>query len=264
MRMTGKFLAVSFSIVTLALAQSVMRNAAGDWPTYNRDFASTRYSPLTQINPSNVSKLAVAWSYKMRADPNSPASGTMNEVTPIVVNGIVYLPAGNKIVAVDPDTGKEVWRYDLKSGVASQRGVAYWPGDKNNPPRILFLTGHKMVALNASTGKLDPGFGQEGEMTMDVPFAGVPLVYKNFIFAGGKILPARFLKAPEVALQQLRQAILFGRANRLSPTPFAFSAVVAYAFTHSHERGQRSASSHSPPEHLASSSPARATQTETP
>jgi quinoprotein glucose dehydrogenase len=184
MRMTGKFLAVSFSIVTLALAQSVMRNAAGDWPTYNRDFASTRYSPLTQINPSNVSKLAVAWSYKMRADPNSPASGTMNEVTPIVVNGIVYLPAGNKIVAVDPDTGKEVWRYDLKSGVASQRGVAYWPGDKNNPPRILFLTGHKMVALNASTGKLDPGFGQEGEMSMDVPFAGVPLVYKNFIFAG--------------------------------------------------------------------------------
>ena len=165
-------------------AQTAKRPAGADWPTYNRDFTSTRFSPLAQINPTNVAKLSAAWSYKMRAEPNSTASGTMNEVTPIVVNGIVYLPAGNKIVALDPDTGKEVWRYDLKSGVASQRGVAYWPGDRNNPSRILFLTGHKMVALNASTGKLDPGFGQEGELTMDVPFAGVPLVYKNLIFVG--------------------------------------------------------------------------------
>ena len=55
----------------------------------------------------------------------------MNEVTPIVVNGVMYLPAGNRVVALDPETGKEIWRYDLKNGaMASQRGVAYWPGDK--------------------------------------------------------------------------------------------------------------------------------------
>ena len=167
-----------------ASGQSAKRPAGADWPAYNRDLASSRYSPLAQINPSNVQKLAVAWSYKMRAEPGSPVAGSMNEVTPIVVNGVVYLPAGNKVVALDPDTGKEIWRYNLKSGVASQRGLAYWPGDKNNPPRILFLTGHKMVALNARTGQLDPGFGQEGEMTMDVPYAGVPVVYKNFIFTG--------------------------------------------------------------------------------
>ena len=57
----------------------------------------------------------------------------MNEVTPIVVNGVMYLPAGNRVVALDPDTGAEVWRYELKTGAASQRGVAYWPGDKDNP-----------------------------------------------------------------------------------------------------------------------------------
>src|SRR5579863_7299591 len=155
-----------------------------DWPTYNRDLASSRFSPLTQINPGNVAKLTQAWTYKMRPDANSPASGTMNQVTPIVVNGVMYLPAGNRVIALEPDTGKEIWQYQLKSGVASQRGVAYWPGDKSNPPRILFTSGHKIVALNAATGKLDPGFGKEGELTMEVPFAGVPTIYKNIILVG--------------------------------------------------------------------------------
>jgi glucose dehydrogenase len=155
-----------------------------DWPSYNRDLASTRYSPLRQINTGNAANLTEAWSYRLRPDANSPAAGTMNEVTPVVVHGVMYLPAGNRVVALEPETGKEVWRYELKTGVASQRGLAYWPGDGDNPPRILFLTGHKMVALNARSGKLDPGFGTEGEVTMDVPFAGVPTVYRNLIFVG--------------------------------------------------------------------------------
>ncbi|MGH9592944.1 MAG: PQQ-binding-like beta-propeller repeat protein [Bryobacteraceae bacterium] len=157
---------------------------AADWPTYNRDLAATRYSPLTQITPGNVATLTQVWSFKMRPDANSPAAGTMNQVTPIVVNGVMYLPAGNRVVALEPESGKEIWRYTLAAGVASQRGVAYWPGDRNNPPQILFLTGHKMVGLNANTGKPDPGFGKEGEMTMDVPFAGVPTVFKNLILVG--------------------------------------------------------------------------------
>ena len=172
------------SLIFVLAAIGAFAQKDADWPSYNRDLASSRYSPLTQINPGNVQKLASAWSYRMRPDPDSPASGTMNEVTPIVVNGVMYLPAGNRVVALDPETGKEVWRYDLKGAIASQRGVSYWPGDKNNPPRILFLAGHKMVGLNAKTGKLDPGFGTEGEMTMDVPFAGVPTIFKNMIFVG--------------------------------------------------------------------------------
>jgi len=100
------------------------------------------------------------------------------------VNGVMYLPVGNRVVALEPESGKEIWRYDLKNAIASQRGVAYWRGDANNPPRILFTAGHKMVALNARSGKLDPGFGTEGELTMDVPFAGVPTVYKNIILTG--------------------------------------------------------------------------------
>src|SRR5215469_6039520 len=169
----------------LIAALPLCAQSPGDWPTYNRDLASTRFSPLTQITPANVGTLVQAWSYKMRPDADSPASGTMNEVTPIVVNGVMYLPAGNRVVALDPESGKEVWRYDLpEKMIASQRGVAYWPGDKNNPPRVLFTAGHKMIALNAKTGKLDPGFGSEGMMTMDVPWAGVPTVFRNMIFVG--------------------------------------------------------------------------------
>jgi glucose dehydrogenase len=175
----------SLTILTAcALLPALHAQGVGDWPTYNRDLASSRFSPLTQINPGNVAKLTQAWTYKMRPDANSPASGTMNQVTPIVVNGVMYLPAGNRVIALEPDTGKEIWQYQLKSGVASQRGVAYWPGDKTNPARILFTSGHKIVALNASTGKLDPGFGKEGELTVEVPFAGVPTIYKNIILVG--------------------------------------------------------------------------------
>src|SRR5580693_1665257 len=141
-------------IVAGAIAAPViLAQTASDWPSYNRDLASTRYSALKQINAGNVSKLAQAWSYKLRPDANSPPAGTLNEVTPIVVNGVMYLAAGNRVVALEPDTGAEVWRYELKTGMASQRGVSYWPGDKQNPARILFLTGHKMVALNAQSGK---------------------------------------------------------------------------------------------------------------
>src|SRR5215471_401783 len=176
-------LVAGVSLLPAIQAQSA-KISAGDWPTYNRDLAGTRYSPLAEINAGNVSRLTQAWSYRMRPDPNSPPASTMNEVTPIVVNGVIYIPAGNRVIALDGDTGKEIWRYELKGGVASQRGVAWWPGDRNNPPRILFTSGHKMLALNANTGRLDPGFGQEGEMMMDVPYAGVPTLFKDFIFAG--------------------------------------------------------------------------------
>ena len=106
--MTLKAILVPSLIFATLSAQTAKRPAGADWPTYNRDFASTRYSPLTQINSSNVAKLSVAWSYKMRAEPGTPVAGTMSQVTPIVVNGTIYLPAGNKIIALDPDTGREI------------------------------------------------------------------------------------------------------------------------------------------------------------
>ncbi len=155
---------------------------------FNRDLAGTRYSPLTQINTTNVTKLAQAWTYKfnrpgktIRGD--SP-SELYQEITPIVVNGVMYMPAGDRVVALDAATGKEIWVYELPSGLASFRGVAYWAGDRQNPPRIIFTSGHKMVGLNARTGKIDPGFGKEGEVPLEVAYDGAPVIYKNLLLIG--------------------------------------------------------------------------------
>jgi glucose dehydrogenase len=161
--------------------------AAADWPMYNRDLAGTRFSPLSQINGGNVAKLIPAWSYRFRQDANSSDAASVSELTPIVVNGVMYLSAGNRVLALEPETGKEIWRYELRTGLASRRGVAYWPGDRNNPPRILFNSLHEIVALNANTGKIDPGFGKEGAMPVDIPFAGVPTIYRNVILDGSNV-----------------------------------------------------------------------------
>ena len=60
---------------------------------------------------------------------DKPASSfeIFQEVTPIVVNGVMYLPSGHRVVALEPETGKEIWRYELPEGLASFRGVAYGP-----------------------------------------------------------------------------------------------------------------------------------------
>src|ERR1700693_460287 len=91
------------------------KDAGADWPTYNRDLGGSRYSPLAQITTRNVANLKPAWSYKLQSDApaegrgrRGPGAGGTSEATPIVVNGVMYIPAANKIVALEPDTGKEL------------------------------------------------------------------------------------------------------------------------------------------------------------
>src|SRR6185437_4551950 len=127
--MKGFVIAAALAALPAAWAQG-----GADWPLYNRDLAGTRYSPLKQINTSNVQNLKQAWTYRLMPPggiPNPPSPTELfQEVTPIVVNGVMYLPAANRVVALEPDTGKEIWSYVLPTGMVSQRGVAYWPGDK--------------------------------------------------------------------------------------------------------------------------------------
>lgn len=171
-------------------------NPATDWPMYNHDSASTRYSPLKQIDTKNVANLKQAWTFTTAVPGQAAVSGRGRgggagiggEVTPIVVNGIMYAPAGNLVVAIDGDDGKEIWRYQLPRGQASTRGVSYWPGDKDNPPRILFTSGNNLVGLNANTGKLDPGFGREGMVDMVIGYGGVPTIFKNTVMVGANSL----------------------------------------------------------------------------
>jgi glucose dehydrogenase len=173
--------------------QTPARPAGADWPMYNRDLAGTRYSPLTQINTTNVARLTKAWSFRLQPETGNIqpgaalASEIFQEVTPIVVNGVMYLPAGNRVLALEPETGKEIWRYQLPSGLASFRGVAYWPGDRDHPPRIFFTSAKKILALNANTGTLDARWGRNGEVQMNIGYAGVPLIFRNIIITGSMI-----------------------------------------------------------------------------
>jgi glucose dehydrogenase len=170
------------------LSQAATPQKDADWPMFNRDLAGTRYSPLTQINTANVAKLAKAWTYLFNREGKTISGDSAfelyQEITPIVVNGVMYLPSGDRVVALEPETGKEIWTYELHGGLASFRGLAYWSGDRNNPPRIIFTTARKMMALNARTGKVDPGFGNEGEVPLTVPYDGAPTIYKNMLLIG--------------------------------------------------------------------------------
>src|SRR5688572_2870746 len=147
-----------------------MRGA--DWPSYNRDLAGTRFSPLRQVSATNVDELRQAWSYPLGSAAGAGAEGS--QLTPLVVDGILYATAADRVVALRADTGAEIWRFSLEQGVPSQRGLAYWRGDAVAMARILFTVGRTLVALDAATGQKVPAFGGAGEVTMPSPYAGAP------------------------------------------------------------------------------------------
>jgi quinoprotein glucose dehydrogenase len=181
-------LAAVASLFSLALLQTTVslqgrRSPGADWPMYNRDLAGTRFSPLKQITPKNVSKLKLAWQLKLRPDATgAPASGlaAFSQATPIVVDGVMYLPAGNRILALDPDTGKTIWTYTV-DGRPSSRGVAYWPGSGTTPARIYFTAGRRLIGLNSDSGE------KVGEIDMVIPYNSVPTIYKNLLIVGANV-----------------------------------------------------------------------------
>ena len=146
-----------------AFAFSQITPKTGDWPVYGHDPAGTRHSPLAQINTTNVSHLQRAWTY------HTGEKGRSFEATPIFVDNVLYFSTQNQnIVALDPDTGKEIWKYNNpKPSGAESRGVAYWPGDKQNPPRILFGTGDgRLLELDPKTGAPVATFGTDGAIDL--------------------------------------------------------------------------------------------------
>jgi quinoprotein glucose dehydrogenase len=185
---------ISLQIAAITAQQSVKSpSPATDWPMFSHDLGGTRFSPIKQINPGNVSKLKLAWRMPYRADRNNAATGGLGgltEVTPIVVNGVMYLPAESRVLALDAATGKEVWKFDVspsQGNALSRRGVTYWPGEANIPARIFVTAGRRLIALNATTGESVQGFGTNGEIDMVVPYNSPPTVFKNLLFIGANV-----------------------------------------------------------------------------
>ena len=176
---------------TLAFAASAGVRAdsglpEGDWRTINRDLAATRYSPLDQINRSNVSGLEQAWSTPLRAFGNA---------VPLVIDGMMYVSAGTKVFALDADSGAEIWTHDEPrpegqqfGGGVSGRGVGYWAGDKKAKPRILVMAGNKLLALDAATGKPVGGFGAGGYVDVGVGYGGTPTIIGEVAVIGAASL----------------------------------------------------------------------------
>jgi quinoprotein glucose dehydrogenase len=175
-----------------AVAAAACRAAppAGDWPMYSLDHAGTRFSPLTEITATNVDRLAQAWSVPVArpATSNDDAPGPAGnpQATPIVVDGVMYLPVrGHEVLALEAATGREIWRHTLPPPLGTTaRGVAYWPGDGDLPARILLTAGPTLVALDARTGAPAEGFGDRGVVQIAVPWNGVPLIYENLALLG--------------------------------------------------------------------------------
>ena len=179
-------------------AQPATAPASGaDWPMYRRDLAGTGYSPLVQINTGNVATLTQVWTYGLQSDAPAAAGspgrggpgGVNSEATPIIVSGVMYVPAANRIIAIQSDTGKEIWQYRITGTAPSRRGVAYAPAGDGQPPRIVFTAGRRLIEVNANTGLPVAGFGTDGEVDMVVPYNSVPLVYKDVLVVGANSPP---------------------------------------------------------------------------
>ena len=198
--MTTKLLCLATLIPSLLVAPLF---AQSDWPGYGRDAFGQRHSPLTQINTTNVKRLKPAWQYGVKPLTPETAPGAngiaATEAVPIMVNGILYAPTlDHTIVALNPETGQELWKYQLGRTGAPLRGVSYWGGDKEHPASILAGTSDgKLIELNAKTGKLVPGFGNEGVVNLkqgvsdkypDAPYhmSSPGTIYRNSIITGAQ------------------------------------------------------------------------------
>jgi quinoprotein glucose dehydrogenase len=101
----------------------------------------------------------------------------------------MYLPAANRVVALDGATGKEIWTVPVSSGAPSRRGVSYWPGDGSAAPRIIFAAGRRLIAIEAKSGTAVASFGANGEVDIGVPYNSVPFIYRNVVVVGANTPP---------------------------------------------------------------------------
>ena len=150
-----------------------------DWPTYNGQMSGSRYTTLTQINKSNVGRLAPKWIFGLQNTPTL-------QVTPVVVDGVMYVTSANQCYALDAGSGRQIWHYqrprtkDLVGNAAGgvNRGVGV-AGD-----RVFMVTDHAhVIALNRATGAVL----WETEMAdwhQNYNATGAPLPVGNLVVVG--------------------------------------------------------------------------------
>jgi quinoprotein glucose dehydrogenase len=183
-----------FVAAAAAACATMAMSAQTDWRTYGNDPGHQRFSTLAQITPDNVGQLSKAWQF------DTKVRGRKWENTPVVIDGTMYVTLQNGgVVALEPETGRELWRNEIPVRGRSVRAVAYWPGDRDAGARLLYGAGDRLIALDPRTGRPIESFGTNG--IVDIRPGGPPLrdngfgagfqissppaIYKNVAIVGG-------------------------------------------------------------------------------
>lgn len=190
---TLRFLLVaSIAAATVLLGQplkpaDLLKQPTDAWPTYNGDYTGRRFSPLTQINSSNVHTLSLAWATRFTAGAGgggrggTGGGGIQIKSTPLMVNGILYFTSPNHVWAADARTGRELWHYQYPPNTGStigNRGVAMY----GNWLYFESPDSH-LVSLDARTGK-ERWKVQIADPKLDYTSTVAPVVVGNHIIAG--------------------------------------------------------------------------------
>ena len=160
----------------LAAAPAMQSADAGEWTHYGNSLHATRYSELAQITPANAGNLEQAWVYHAGLMSHDQHSAHLYETTPLMVDGLLYGCTGHSAAfALDPVTGKQVWRHDTRIDVSAGgrglcRGVSFFrapAGTTECPTRILMGTvDNHLIALDAKTGEACKSFGTNGSVDL--------------------------------------------------------------------------------------------------
>ena len=178
-----------------------------EWRSYGGDAGGGRYSPLKQIHRDNVSQLRRAWTYRhgelFTGKPGERLPPF--ECTPIVVDGRLYFSTpSQRIIALDAETGAEIWRFDPQAASSKRvtmahRGVAYWQSADGKERRILFGTfDGRLISLNALNGEPSRDFGAAGIINLrdgiadaypkaDYGVSSPPAIYRDLIIMGARL-----------------------------------------------------------------------------
>lgn len=197
---------IMLSLLLAAATASAQSPRAGEWPAYGRDRGGERFSPLDRINRGNVDRLAVAWEYSTGEAAIKMMSSTSFEATPVMAGGVLYLstPHG-KVIALQPETGKELWVADFKVmhmsfGDFTSRGVSLWfdpaakPGARCAKRVVVATVDARLSELDAKTGQLCAGFGNGGTVDLRHALRNTPFEMAEYevtsppAIAGGMIV----------------------------------------------------------------------------
>lgn len=162
---------IRLTILSAALAGAACNSSPANlgWRAHGGDWAHTQYSPISQIDRTNVGQLKVAWTY--RTGDARPDGRSQIQCNPIMVHGMLFGTSPQlKVFAIDAATGAPRWVFDPfavgadANALGVNRGLVYWESGEDS--RIFVAAGQRLYALAAKTGRPIPTFGQNGSISL--------------------------------------------------------------------------------------------------